>query len=292
LEDDMGRASSFVVSTVLLAGAIAVAAPPPAGSSGLPRVAVIPVIAVNLEAARVDAISQDLAQSLSSTLMVDATGGLDVRRELPPEGLPADCVSTPACIADVAKRTSSPQLLFIVMVGGAGGSVQIDATWIDASTGRRESRPAIDLTSSNDSDAKTKFDTGAQALLPDVAVRPRPVVTGRLALDTTMTAGTPRHFTTPAIATAVAAGVGLAAGVGFGLETRGKYNSCESAPGACSTSDRDTIRHYGLGADIGFGVAVGAAIATVALFATSGESPHVVVSPTAEGVSASWIGRF
>lgn len=142
----MGRVLAL---SVLLTSTIASAQSPA-------KVAVVPGIAVNLDTARVDALSQDLAEALQSELDVVATGGLEVRRQLPPDGLPADCVTTPACTADVAKRTGADQLLFVVMVdSGAGGSIQVDATWIEPATGRSASRPAIDLTSA--ADAKTKF---------------------------------------------------------------------------------------------------------------------------------------
>src|SRR5689334_15441276 len=88
------------------------------------KVAIIPGVAVNLDPARVDALSQDLANALQTVLDVDAVGGLEVRRKLPPDGLPVDCVATPACLADVAKRTGANQLLFVVMVDtGGNGAV-------------------------------------------------------------------------------------------------------------------------------------------------------------------------
>src|SRR5688500_7835319 len=92
------------------------------------RVAVVPGVAVNLDAARVDALSQDLADALATELDVDAVGGLEVRRQLPPDGLPPDCVATPSCVSDVAKRLGATQLLFVVMVDtGGSGSVQVDS---------------------------------------------------------------------------------------------------------------------------------------------------------------------
>lgn len=296
LEDRINVAASALRQKAEAArGGVKVAAAPvaaPAAAGGVVRVAVIPGIAVNLDVARVDALGQDLAESLQAELVVEASGGLEVRRQLPAEGLPADCASTPACVADVAKRTGAVQLLFVVMVGGAGGSVQIDTMFVDVTTGQHVSRPAIDLTSSSDSDAKAKFDTVARQLLPDATVRPKPVGTGHLSIDTKMTEGTPRHFTKPALLMAAVAGVGLVSGVGLGLATRSKYDDCDHSPATCSSGARDTIRHYALGADISFGVAAGAAIATVVLYATSSEAPHVIVTPTPEGASASWIGRF
>src|SRR5262249_42846587 len=86
------------------------------GAPAPAKVAVVPGIAVNLDAARVDAIGQDLADALNAELIVQAIGGLAVRRELPAEGVAPDCVTTPSCVADVAKRLGVDQLLFVVMV--------------------------------------------------------------------------------------------------------------------------------------------------------------------------------
>ena len=297
---DMGRITALASVVLLAIAGAAIAAPRAAifaadvAAGTPPRVAVIPGIAVNLDAARVDALSQDLAEALTSQLVVEAVGGLEVRRQLPADGLPADCVSNEACTSDVARRTGASQLLFVVMVGGAGGSVQIDTTWIEPSSRRHVSRPAVDLTSSMDDAARGKFESVAHTLLPDAQVRPKPLpAPGRLQIDTKMTEATPRHVTTPAIVTAGAAGVGLVAGKVFALSTRSKYNKCNSGPPSCTSSDVDSIRHLALGADVSFGIALGAAIATAALYATSGESPHVIVTPTAEGgAAATWIGRF
>lgn len=256
------------------------------------KVAVVPGIAVNLDTARVDALSQDLAEALTSELEVQASGGLEVRRQLPPDGLPADCVTTPACTKDVAQRTGASQLLFVVMVdSGAGGSIQIDTTWIDAASGRSASRPAIDLTST--ADAKSKFAASATSLLPDAPVRKKATNTGGASgVNTTMTEGVPRHFTTPAKITAAVAGVGLGAGIAFGLSTRSKYNNCEADPVGCTTDQKDSIRRLGLAADVGFIVATGAAIATVVMYATSAKEPQLVVAPTTDGATVSAIGRF
>jgi hypothetical protein len=258
-----------------------------------PRVAVVPGIAVNLDAAKVDALSQDLAEALTAQLVVDAVGGLEIRRQLPADGLPTDCVSNPTCTADVAKRTGASQLLFVVMVGGGGGAVQIDTTWIEPSTGKRASRPAVDLTSSTDDSARSKFESVAHTLLPDAAVRRKPVAApSKLSIDTKMTEATPRHFTTPSKVTAGVAGVGLVGWGALWLVTRSKYNTCSDKSYMCNGSERDSVRHWALAADVSFGVAVGAAIATSALWATSSEGPHVIVTPTTEGIGASWVGRF
>jgi hypothetical protein len=297
LEERLGVAASALrskaVAYIAKRGSNAPAAPvfvaPPPG--GTLKVAVVPGIAVNLDTARVDALSQDLAEALNGQLVVQASGGLEVRRQLPADGVPPDCVTTPACVADVARRTGASQLLFVVMVdSGAGGSIQIDTTWVDPAANRSESRPAIDLTATTE--AKSKFEAAAHSLLPDAPVRPKPNTGGGGGVTPSMTEGVPRHFTTPAKITAAVGVVGLGAGIAFGISTRSKYDACEKNVFTCSDAKRDQIRNYGILADVGFIVATGAAVATVIMYVTSKEEPRLVVTPTSDGAAVSAFGRF
>jgi hypothetical protein len=252
------------------------------------KVAVVPGIAVNLDSARVDALSQDLADALSGELEVTAVGGLEVRRLLPAEGLPADCLTTPACVADVARRLGASQLLFVVMVDASGtGAVQLDSTWVDAATGKSTSRPAVDVPSIPE--ARTRFASAAHQLLPDAVVRPKPKQGGGISGN--IEPGVPRHLSTPAYVTAGVAVVGIGIGIGFGLSTRSSYHRCDS-PGACDDNERDSIRTKSLIADTGFLFGVAGAVATSILFATSGKESHLVVSPSQAGVSLAAVGRF
>jgi len=254
------------------------------------KVAVVPGIAVNIDAARVDALSQDLADALATELDVDAIGGLEVRRLLPPDGLPPDCVATPTCAADVAQRTGANQLLFVVMVDtGAGGAIQIDTTWVDPLNSQSASRPAIDLAALTD--AKSRFSASAHLLLPGAPVRPKPKLGGGGSIGG-MSRAVPRHFTTTTKITAGIAVAGLGLGVGFGLVARSRYNDCEDRGEACPSSDRDSIRSVALVADFGFLLAVGGAIATTVIYTQSGEQSHLVIAPTTEGVAVAAIGRF
>lgn len=252
------------------------------------KVAIVPGIAVNLDSARVDALSQDLADALRTELDIDAVGGLEVRRLLPADGLAPDCLTTPACVADVSKRLGAKQLLFVVMVDATGtGAVQVDSTWVDVDGAKSASRPAIDLPSV--ADAKTRFAASAHTLLPDAPVRPKPKTSG--GIGGMMSPDVPRHFTTTSYITAGAAIVGVGIGFGFGLATRSKYNNCD-APGACDKSQRDTIRTTSIVADLGFLVGVGGIVATSILFTTSGKESRLVVTPTAQGVAMTFGGRF
>lgn len=286
-----------VLAFAVLIGATSLAAAQPAPASPIPppdvdriKVAIIPGIAVNLDAARVDALSQDLADALASELDVDAVGGLEVRRSLPADGIPPDCVATPACFNDVAQRVGANQLLFVVMVDtGTGGAIQIDSTWVEPSTGKNASRPAIDIASLTE--AKSRFVSAAPSLLPDAPRRAKPVIGGG-GPKTKMSDEVPRHFTLPAKITAGATAVGLGVGIAFGLMTRSKFNSCERTPMDCDDNKRDSIRLTGIVADAGYLVAIGGAIATVVLFANSGKESQLIIAPTADGGTASWSGRF
>jgi hypothetical protein len=254
------------------------------------KVAVVPGIAVNVDAARVDALGQDLASALSTELTVDAAGGLEVRRLLPVEGLPPDCIAKPACVADVAKRVGAAQLLFIVVVDtGAGGAVQIDSTWLDTATGKSAARPAIDLAPG--SDPRSRFVAAAHSLLPDAPVRPKP----KAGVGGKMTEVVPRHFTTTAKLTAGTAVVGVGIGIGFGLAARSKFNECDVQfpERRCDSGGyKDSLFRRTILADIGFAVGIAGAVATGVLYMTSGKESRLVVEPTAQGVAVSATGRF
>jgi hypothetical protein len=251
------------------------------------KVAIVPGIAVNLDSARVDALSQDLANALVTELDIDAVGGLEVRRQLPAEGVPADCFTQKACVDDVAKRVGANQLLFVVMVDATGsGAVQVDSTWVDVATGKSASRPAVDLPSITD--AKPRFAAVATQLLPDAPVRPKKSGGG---MQGSMSKEVPRHFTPLSYATAGVGVVGIGLGVALGLSARSKYNACESAQ-FCSDSERDKIRTRTIIADTGFVIGIAGVVATSILFATSGKESRLVVSPSTDGVSVSAFGRF
>src|SRR5262245_51161757 len=253
------------------------------------KVAVVPGIVVNLAPARVDALTQEMAEALSAELEVDALGGVEVRRRLPAAGLPSDCVANEACIADVARRLEAQQLLFVVVIDtGSGGAIQIDSTWIDAVAHKSASRPAIDIAVLGD--AKARFAVAAPKLLPDAKVRSKPGASlGR------MSDAVPRHFALPSYLTAGATAVGLGIGIGFGLDTRSRYQDCTNQASlgvACSQDQQDAIRRRALVADLGWLLAIGGTVATAVLYATSGEASHVIVEPIRGGAAVTAIGSF
>ena len=268
--------------------------PPSAVASGRVKVAIVPTVAVNLDAARVDALTADLAEALVAELDLDAVGGLEVRRALPAEGVPAECVTTPACAEDISKRLQANQILFLVMVG-TGNALQVDATWVEPSTGHQAARPPTDVANMND--AKVRFAAVAHTLLPDAPVRKK-VVPGGGGTNGVMSKAVPLHFTTASYVTAAVTVVGVGVGASLGFMTRGKYNDCDSPVASCTQSKKDSIRLTGLVADAGWLIAIGGAVATGILYATSGESPHLIIAPSESatggvaGVTIGAIGRF
>ncbi len=262
--------------------------------NGRLRIGVVPGIAVNVENVRVDALAQDLADALAAELEVDAVGGLEVRRKLPAEGIPLDCVNTPACVKDVAKRLDANQLLFVVMVNtGANGAIQIDTTWVDPLSERRATRRPIDLAVVDQ--ARDKFASSAKLLLPDAPVRKKEEPDRGPSFNGKMSDAVPRHFTKPAMIIGGAAIVGLGLGIGFGAKARSSYNNCE-ALGTCDQSTKDGIRTRSMIADVGFGIALAGAITSGILYATSGKESQLVVGPSTSpgggGLSFVASGRF
>ncbi|MDX2088809.1 MAG: hypothetical protein SFX73_13210 [Kofleriaceae bacterium] len=286
----------FFMTAVLLAASPASAQAPSAPTPPAPpvpttekiKLAVVPSIAVNIEAARVDALSQDLAEALMSELEIDAIGGLEVRRKLPVEGLPADCVANDPCVAAVAARLGADQLLFVVMVDtGNTGTTQIDSTWVDPANKKRASRPPLDL--AHVADARAKFTANARRLLPDAPVRKKPAMGSNI--GGAMTPEVPRHFTTPAKIAVGSFALGLGVGLGFGLAAGSRYDACQET--ACTDERKDSIRTLSLVADIGHVVWIGSAIAVATLYLTSGRESKFVVAPTGDGgMSAAMVGRF
>jgi hypothetical protein len=285
-------AATFVVLGLGATGAVAdppkdqtdLARPIPAGKI---RVGIVPGIAVNVDTAKADGLAQDLSEALAQELDIETVGGLEVRRRLP-EQLPADCVTSPSCIADIAARLNVNQMLFVVFVDGA--TLQVDSTWVDVRTGRSASRPPIDVVSG--AEARAKFTASATQLLPDAPIRKKdPTTIYKQTQLGKMTPDIPRHFTRTAYITSGIALVGVGIGIGFGLKARSHYNDCEASV-ACSTGTKDGIRHLDLAADAGYLAAVAAAIATGILFGTSGSESHLVVAPAEGGATVGAFGRF
>ena len=152
----------------------------------------------------------------------------------------------------------------------------------------------MSLSSTTDADARATFAQAAPQLLPEIPIKPvAKAPSGDLGGK--IVAGTPRHITIPAIVTAGTTVVGLGLWIGFGLDARSHYNECQAdvtSVGYCSDGRRSGIKHLDLGADIGWGLALASAVATGVIYMTSGESTHLIVTPTESGAAVSAIGRF
>lgn len=271
---------------LLLAAAAAPAvdaAPPPP-----PRVAVVIDLVASVTPERATELGQAMADALQDELLVDAIGGGDVSRRLPPGGVPEGCVAEPPCIADLGARLDASQLLFLSIVQ-VGDTVRIDATWVAVATGHAVSRPRVELPA--DTSASQVFTAAAPRLLPDVARRPKD--------DGEAPPGPSRHMTTGSW---IAGGVALAAlggGIGFGLSANGTYDRCERDPDSCDDDTRDGIATRAMIADVLFaGALVGATTATILYLRSAGsheEAPPAqtwLFTPTRDGAMAGVRVRF
>jgi hypothetical protein len=250
------------------------------------KVAVIPGVAINLDTSRVDALGQDLAEALASELDVEAIGGLEVRRQLPPDGVPDECAVTRECASQIAKSLGVQQLLFITLVNtGVDGTIQMDTTWVDPGAGKTVIRPALDISSM--SNAKERFASSAKRLMPNAPVREKPIEAPPVQFDQ----GKPRHFT---ITTLVTSGITVAAlgtGIYLGVSTRARYRDCEEFP-YCKDGEKKSIRARGIAADVSFAIALAGAVTTAILWGTSAEAPRVIVGPTENGAAITGMMRF
>ncbi len=266
-------------------------APAAAPATHEPRVAVVIELAVNVEPARVEALSAALADALNRELEVDAFGGGDVERRLPAGGLPEDCLATPTCIADVAARLEVAQLLVIAVVQ-VGDDIQIDASWVDVATAEVSARPRILLPA--DARAGEVFGDAALRLLPRARKRPLSVAQP---VEVT-TPGPSRRFTR---GTWIAGGLGVAAlgaGIGVGFSTRASYGRCEPLGVNCSDDEKSSIRTRALVADGLFAGAAAGLTAAVILYLRSARaddtatSSALTVTPTTGGAVVGFVGGF
>lgn len=242
------------------------------------RVAVIVDLTANVSAARATELGAAMAAALERELVVDATGGADVLRRLPPDGVPDDCLAAPTCLTDLGARLDASELLFLSLIQ-VGATVQVETTWVQPATGDVRARPRIDI----DADARAGevFAAAAQRLLPDAEHRVVPLAI------VTAPRGPRRHMTRT---TWIVAGVSLAAlggGVGLGLSARATYQRCERSPDACDGDTRDGLTTRARAADaISVAALLGGAVATY-LYVRSARAPvQAVITPVPAGAMA------
>jgi hypothetical protein len=275
----------IVSAAVVVAGAATAAA-----DSKVPRVGIVVGVTVNVEPEVADGVGAALAAALVKKLKVDAIGGDEVTRRLPPGGLPDECVSTRACIADLGKRLAADQLLFLGVIR-VGTEYQVDATFVDVASGQQAARPRVKVTDPDK--AAEQFEAEATRFLPDAEVR---TSTNQTVI---VHAEGERHRPIKPVVW-VLAGTSLAAlgtGIALGLSAKSKFDACDKPTGPfCTDDQKSKIRSRALFADISLGVGVGAAVAAIVLYFKTpveilGVTPSV--SPVeGGGVVVSFDGRF
>lgn len=249
-----GLALTVALTTVAIAG-------PAAAQGEAIRVAVVNDLIANVKPDRAAELSGALADALERELVVDAIGGGDVARRLPPEGVPDDCLAIPGCVGELAHRLDATQLLFLAVVQ-VGTTVQIDATWVDAATGESLSRPRIELPA--DARAGEVFASAAPRLLPQATKRASVIV-----VPPPSTPQARRHMTPTTWALGGTAIAALGVGIGLGLSTRATYQRCDRNGDACDADTRDSLRTRALVADIAGGVGIVAGGAALVMYLRS-----------------------
>lgn len=270
---------------ILTLGAVVVALAVHAGradAAPTPRVAVLIGEVLGLEAADADALGASLATALNDKLMVDAIGGSDVARRLPPAGLPDECLSTPACVVDLGARLDADRLLVLAVVR-AGAALQIDATMIVVSTGATAPRPRLQLSDLGSADAL--FAEAASRYLPEAETR----------VVVTRGGGSRRPITR---AVWITGGVGLAALAGsgiLGLTIKSKYDRCNDNGSPCEPSTKRSLHQQTVIADVTLGLGLAAVATAIVLYVrTPRETSDVqpAVSPVDGGAVVGVGGRF
>jgi hypothetical protein len=241
--------------------------------------------------------------------------GSEAARRLPPGGVPDTCVVDSACQRDVAGRLAADQLLILAVVR-VGARVQIDTTWVDATTGRTASRARITILD-NGKPARKVFAGAVFDLLPDAALRIRD--TGRAGRGAggpdaagagpwQQPAARPSRRLTPGVwvAGAISAGALFAGGIvaidavrrHSDLDARG----CDDM--TCPRADIDAVDTRARLADALFGVGLVAGVTAGVLYWRSSQtepthaarpgspSMNMDVTATRHGLAITWEGHF
>ena len=243
-----GRALTLAVVALGLAATSAAAGP-------TPRVAVIVGESLGVEVPAADPLGAERASALNARLVVDASGGADVARRLPPAGLPDECLSTAACVADLGARLSADRLLVLAVVK-SGAAVQIDATMIEVATAAGTPLPRLQLADLGA--APAAFADAATRYLPGAAVRTQAVVVG---------GGGSHRPVKPVVWAVGGAGLAAIAGAGvLGLTIKSRYDRCNDVDQACDDATKDGLHRRAIIADVALGAGLAAVAVAVVLY--------------------------
>lgn len=271
-----GRALALAAVALGLAATLAAAAP-------TPRVAVIVGESLGVEVPAADQLGAELASAINERLVVDAIGGADVARRLPPAGLPDECLSTAACVTDLGTRLSADRLLVLAVVK-SGTGVQIDATMIEVATAAGTPLPRLQL--ADLAAAPAAFAEAATRYVPGAAVRTQAVVIG----------GGSHRPVKPVVWAVGGAGVAAIAGAGIlGLTIKSRYDRCNDVDQACDDATKDALHRRAIIADVALGAGLAAVAVAVVLYVRTpleSSSLEPAVTPVDGGAVVGLGGSF
>jgi hypothetical protein len=282
------------------------------------RVGVVVAAAVNTQRGEDMRLANALGQALLEQLDIDVVAGSEAARRLPPGGVPDTCVVDSACQRDVAGRLAADQLLILAVVR-VGARVQVDTTWVDATTGRTASRKRI-LIHDNGKPARKVFAAAVFDLMPDAALRIGATrragkpngqdAAGAAASSTVIVQTAPSRRFTPGVKVAggISAGALLVGGI-LGIDAVRRQRDLE-ARGCddmmCPLADIDAVDNRTRLADALFGVGLVAGVTAGVLYWRSSQtepapepaarlgspSMHMDVMATRHGLAITWGGHF
>ena len=261
------------------------------------RIGVIVSTTVGVEDGDSSRLSDDLAAALGGALPVDTISGAEVKRRMPPEGIPAECVGDAACRNDLGRRLDADELLLLAIVK-VGDRINIDATWADVASGRSASRPRLTLSPGDD--ARSRFAEIAPRYLPHIRKEKEPEARIIMVPAEAVERDDGRRITLPVI---IAGGTAAAAGVTgaiFALAARSRFDELDSSgcreTRTCDQGLVDSGKNRALAADLFFAGAVAAGATAAVLYYLSGpdepREPRVSVTGGAGHLGVSLGGRF
>lgn len=256
-----------------------------AASAAPVRVGIAVQLSVNLDEGARTRVVEGLEEAVRAKLGRDVIAGAEVKRRLPGGEVPKQCVADAACLRDLGARLSADELVLVVLVR-LGERIQLDPTWVDASTGRAAPRPAINLPFDDPEGQQVILLDAIDALFPGATPSP-PASTAtssvsppsRLAITETSTLGVGLSAASPSPTAAVPLPVWIVGGVsaatlltgaGLGISSlaqRGGLDADGCRQEQCEVARVDRLARTARATEVLLGVGAALAGVTVAMYA-------------------------
>jgi TolB-like protein len=138
-----------------------------AQSRSAPRIAVVPVAAINVSDTEADVLVDRLRHDIGRALEVEILDREQTHARMG-TGVKDACMSQARCIRDLGVKLAVDQILFVAIIR-IGDRIQIEVTWADARTGNTMTREPVRLDSQEA--PATMSERAAARLLPGAPSR-------------------------------------------------------------------------------------------------------------------------